>query len=69
MNTAHIIETCIPAIILALTPREKWGSATRGLNSSDASIPTWLIVTAVTVLVALIASSIVYVYRQKAQKK
>jgi hypothetical protein len=69
MNAAHIIETCTPAIILALTARERWGSATRGLNSSDASIPTWLIVTGSAVLVILIASSIIVAYKQRPHKK
>jgi hypothetical protein len=69
MNAAHIIETCTSAIILALTPRERWGSATRGLNSSDATIPTWLIVSGSVILVILIASSIIFAYKQKAHKK
>ena len=69
MIAAHIIETCTSAIILALTPREKWGSATRGLNSSDGSIPTWLIISVSAVLVILITSSIIVAYKQKPNKK
>ncbi len=69
MNAAHIIETCTSAIILALTPRERWGSATKGLNSSDTSIPTWLIVSGSVILVILIASSIIFAYKQKPHKK
>ena len=69
MNAAHIIETSTSAIILALTPRERWGSATRGLNSSNASIPTWLIVSVSVLLIVLIASSIIAAYKQKTHKK
>jgi len=69
MNAANIIETCTSEIILALTPQERWGSATKGLNSSDGSIPTWLIVSGSAVLVILIASSIIVAYKQKPRKK
>jgi len=69
MNTAQLIETCLPAIIPALTAREKWGSATSGLNSSDAAIPTWFLISAGITLGVLIASSIIVTYKQKAKKK
>jgi len=69
MNTAHMIQTHLADIILALTPRERWGSATGGLNASEGSMPTWLIVSIAAVLVVLIASSIVVAYKQKPHKK
>jgi hypothetical protein len=69
MNAANLIEAFISSTILALTPQQRWGSATRGLNSSDASIPTWLIAGTVVTVSVLIISSVVVVYKQKAHKK
>ncbi len=69
MITAHIIETCLPAMNLAMTARERWGSATKGMNSSDMTIPTWFIISAGVAFTVLIASSIMVVCKQKARKK
>ncbi len=69
MSAAHIIETYVPAIILAMTPEERWGSASKGLNSSDAAIPTWFIISAGVAVVVLVASSIMVACKQKAHKK
>jgi hypothetical protein len=69
MNAAHIFETFKPAIILALTARQRWGSATKGLNSSNVSIPTWLIISGAAALIVLISSSIIVTYKQKTHKK
>jgi hypothetical protein len=69
MITANILETCTSEIMLALTARERWGSATSGLNTSNGSIPTWLIVTGSAVLVILIASSIIVAFKHKPRKK
>ncbi len=71
MSIANLFVTCLSTIseILAMTPRERWGSATRGLDSSDASISTCLIVSVSAVLIILIASSIIVTYKQKPHKK
>jgi len=69
MITAHIIETYLPAVSMALTAREKWGCATSGLNSSEVTIPMWFIISTGIVLAVIIASSIVVACKQKARKK
>jgi hypothetical protein len=69
MMTAHIIETYLPAMNLAMTAREKWGCATSGLNSSDFTIPTWFIISVGVVVIVVIASSVIVACKQKARKK
>ena len=69
MNAANLIEACQVEMILAITAREKWSSASNGLNSADALIPKWFIITVGIAFVSIVVLSIAASYKCKAQKK
>ena len=68
MNAANLIEAYQVEMVLAMTAREKWSSASSGINSTGSATPTWLIISVSIILVASIVISVIVSNKRKAQK-
>jgi heme/copper-type cytochrome/quinol oxidase subunit 2 len=66
MIIEYIITTWLSAIVLALTPSDRWAAA-KELNT-DSTVPYWFIWSVGIAITVLVVSFIVVIYKQRSQR-
>ena len=66
MTIEYIITTCLSAIVLALTPLDRW-AAVKELNT-DSTVPSWFMWSVGIALTVLAVSALGVTYKQRSQR-
>ena len=66
MIVEHIITSWLSAIVLGLSPSDRWAAA-RELNTNS-TVPSWLIWCVGITITVLVVSFIVVTYKQRSQR-